>query len=71
MINYKSTYLRCGRVISNHVNKGFFSESGSKFFLQSVNIWQSYEQECGCFVHFVCLATTLLKDLECGEKQCC
>ena len=32
--------------------------------LKSVNIWQSYKQEGGCLVHFVCLATTLLKDEE-------
>ena len=30
--------------------------------LKSVNIWQSYKQEGGCIVHFVRLATTLLKD---------
>jgi len=29
-----------------------------------VNIWQSYKQEGGCLVHFVRLATTLLKDEE-------
>jgi len=32
--------------------------------LVSVNVWQSYKQEGGCLVHFVCLATTLLKDEE-------
>jgi len=30
----------------------------------SVNIWQSYKQERGSIVHFVRLATTLLKDEE-------
>ena len=29
-----------------------------------MNIWQSYKQERGCFVHFVHLATTLLKEEE-------
>jgi len=29
-----------------------------------VNIWQSYKQERGCFMHFACLANTLLKDEE-------
>jgi len=29
--------------------------------LKSANIWQSYKQEGGCLVHFVRLATTLLK----------
>ena len=27
-----------------------------------MHIWQSYQQERGYLVHFVCLATTLLKD---------
>jgi len=35
-----------------------------KEILKSVNILQSYKQERGCLVHFVCLATTLLKDEE-------
>jgi len=40
-----------------------------------VNIWQSDKHEDGCLVHFVRLATTMLKDKEftrrpeCGEKQ--
>jgi len=29
-----------------------------------VNIWQSYQQERGCLVHFARLANTLLKDEE-------
>jgi len=33
-------------------------------FFKSVNIWQSYEQECGCLMHFAHLANTLLKDEE-------
>jgi len=28
--------------------------------IKSVTIWQSYKQERGCLVHFVCLATPLL-----------
>ena len=28
--------------------------------LKSVNIWQSYKQEGGCFMHFARLANTLL-----------
>jgi len=28
-------------------------------FFKSVNIWQSYEQERGCFMHFVRLENTL------------
>jgi len=38
------------------------SVSGKK--LKSVNIWQSYKQEGGCFMHFARLANTLLKDEE-------
>jgi len=30
--------------------------------LKSVNILQSYKQECGCLMHFVHMANTLLKD---------
>jgi len=30
--------------------------------VKSVNIWQSYKQERDCLMHFVRLATTLLKD---------
>jgi len=29
-----------------------------------MNIWQSYKQECGCLMHFVRLATKLVKDEE-------
>jgi len=29
-----------------------------------VNIWQSYKQERGCLVHFVRLASALVKDEE-------
>jgi len=35
--------------------------SVSEKCLKSVNIWQSYQQERGCLVHFVCLANALLK----------
>ena len=30
---------------------------------KNMNIWQSYEQERGCFLHFAHLANTLLKDV--------
>ena len=29
-----------------------------------MNIWQSYQRECGCLVHFVRGASRLLKDEE-------
>jgi len=38
----------------------FITESAGRIFLESVNIWQSYKQERGCFVQIVRLATTLL-----------
>ena len=42
----------------------FTAESASEFFFKSVNIWQSYKQERGCFMHFARMANTLLKDEE-------
>ena len=39
----------------------------AKKSLKSVNIWQSYKQECGCLMHFAHLANTLLKDEESTE----
>jgi len=36
----------------------------NSFFFKSANIWQSYKQEHGCLMHFVLLASTLLKDEE-------
>ena len=47
-------------VVDNQIKKRFIAESASIFF-KSVNIWQSYEQDGGCLVHFMCLATTLLQ----------
>ena len=43
-----------------------FSSCGANtpVFFKSVNIWLTYEQEGGCLVHFVCPATTLIKDEE-------
>jgi len=59
-----AAYLRCGRGVNNQINKGLLLSLSVKKKLKSVNIWQIYEQEGGCLVHFVCLATTLLKDEE-------
>jgi len=56
-----ATYLRCGGVADNQIKKGLLPSLLVNFF-KSVNIWQRYKQEGGCLVHFVCLATTLLKD---------
>ena len=38
-------------------------------FFKSVNILQSYKQERSCLVHFVRLATTLLKDDESSQDN--
>jgi len=46
-------------VVDNQINKGLLLSL--PVFFKSVNIWQSYEQEGGCLVHFMCLATTLLQ----------
>jgi len=57
-----ATYLRCGGVINNQIKKGLLLSRRVKKILKSANNWQSYKQERDCLVHFVCLATTLLKD---------
>jgi len=38
-----------------------FAESANGQILKSVNIWQSYQQERGCFLQFERMVTTLLK----------
>jgi len=55
-----ATYLRCGRVVDNQIKKGLLMSLLIKTFFKSVNTWQGYKQRV-CLVHFVCLATTLLK----------
>ena len=59
-----ATYLRCGRVVNNQIKKGLLLSVWVKNFFKSVNIWQSYKQERGYFMHFAHLANTLLKDEE-------
>jgi len=46
-----ATYLRCGVVVNNQIKKGLLLSAWVSFF-KSVNIWQSYKQEPGCFMHF-------------------
>ena len=48
-----ATYLRCGGVVNNQIKKGLLLSLRVQTFLKSVNIWQSYEQERDCFVHFL------------------
>jgi len=42
----------------------FIAESVSEKSLKLMNIWQRYNQERGCLVHFMRLATTPPKDEE-------
>ena len=59
-----ATYLRCGGVVNNQIKKGLLLSLSVKFFLKSVNIWQSYIHKRGCLMHFARLANTLLKEKE-------
>ena len=61
--------LRCAGVVNNQIKKGLLLSLGLKKILKSVNIWQSYKQECDCLMHFVCLANTLLKDGESAQNN--
>jgi len=38
-------------------------------FFNSVNIWQSYKQQCNCLVHFERLDNALLKDEESAQDN--
>jgi len=46
-----ATCLRCGGVVNNQIKEGLLL-SLSDFF-NSVNIWQSYQQQRDCLVHFL------------------
>ena len=48
-----ATYLGCGEVFNNHIKKGLLLSMVVKKNLKSVNIWQSYNQERDCLVHFL------------------
>jgi len=48
----------------NQTKKGLLLSLSVTKLLKSVNVWQSCKQEGGCLVHFMGLATTLLKDEE-------
>ena len=56
-----ATYSRCCGLLINKLRKVNKGPSLKKFFFKSVNIWQSYMQERGCLMHFMRLATRLLK----------
>jgi len=51
--------------VNNQIQKGLLLCLPVKK-LKSANIWQSYNQEGGWFVHFARVATTMLK----GEEKC-
>jgi len=54
-------------LLSEHQNvrkQASLAECVSEKKLKSVNISQSYKQECGCIVYFVRLASALLKGEE-------
>ena len=46
-------YLRYGGVVNNQIKKGLLLSPRVKKKLKSVSIWQSYQQECDCLVHFL------------------
>jgi len=46
-------YIRCGGVVNKQIKKGLLLSMGVKKNLKSVNIWQSYNQERDCLVHFL------------------
>jgi len=50
-----TAYSRCGGIANNQIRNGLLPSQSVKRFFQSVNIWQSYKQERGCHVHFLCL----------------
>ena len=47
-----AAYLRCSGAVNDRIKKGFWLSLPVKFFLKSVNIWQSYKQERDCLLHF-------------------
>jgi len=53
-----ATYLRYGGVVDKQIKKGLLLSLPADFFT-SVNIWQSYKEEHGYLVHFVCLQATI------------
>ena len=60
--------LRCGGVVNNQIKEGLLLSLSVKEILKSVNIWQSYKQECRCLVHFARLANAMLKDEESNDN---
>jgi len=61
--NSVATYLRCVGVVNNQIKKGLLLSLSVKK-IKSVNIWQSYKQERGCFVHFLRLLAACWPDAQ-------
>jgi len=59
-----ATYVRYGGDANNQFNKCLLLSLSMKKNKIGEYFSQSYKQELGCLVHFVHLATTLLKDEE-------
>jgi len=53
-----ATYLKCGGVVNNQIKKGLLLSLSAKKIFKSVNIWQSYKEECDCLAR---LANTPLE----------
>ena len=48
-----ATYLSCGGVGNDQIKNGLLLSLSVKEFLKSANMWQRYNQERGCLMHFV------------------
>jgi len=48
-----AAYLRCGGLVNNQIKKGLLLSPWVRKFFKSVSIWQSYQQERDCLVHFL------------------
>ena len=55
-----ATYLRCGGVVNNQIEKGLLLS----VWVKNVYLAKLQEKQRGCLMHFACLANTLLKDEE-------
>ena len=55
-----ATYLRCGGVVDNQIEKGLLLS----VWVKNVYLAKLQEKQRGCLMHFTCLANTLLKDEE-------
>ena len=47
------TIILSSGVVNNQIKKGLLLSLRVKFFLNLVNIWQSYKQKRDCLMHFL------------------